>query len=269
MTAYFYTAQGGGGGGTIGDQGTPQSTINCDLTNNPVAGYQTSMAWSGAAGNNIYGDNVAGGMGGGSVFGGSAASQQLNTGNSGNNKEGGGGSGAGSTPTSQGGGGGAGGAACSIWFKPTASSYNYVVGASGTAGTQGADTATITIATPAVITIASHGFGVNTPITFTTTGSLPTGISTSTTYYIYGPSITANTFQITTSASLGANGTAVNTSGGQSGVHTVHSGYAGGAGGVGSVIITEYFGVNFLMLPDTEGVLVPANDNYYSNSKAA
>lgn len=76
--------------------------------------------------------------------------------------------------------------------------------------------ATISIASPGVVTWAAHGRSANDPIKFTTTGALPTGLVANTTYYVVGASITTNTFQL----SATAGGTAINTSGGQSGVHT-------------------------------------------------
>lgn len=76
---------------------------------------------------------------------------------------------------------------------------------------------TITIATPAVVTLNSHGLTANDSIVFTTTGALPTGIVAGTTYYVISTGLTANSFQF--SGSLG--GSAVNTSGAQSGTHTL------------------------------------------------
>lgn len=78
-------------------------------------------------------------------------------------------------------------------------------------------TATITIASPAVITFNSHGLTFNDSIQFTTSGSLPTGISASTTYYVIAAGLTTNAFEI--SATLA--GSAINTSGSQSGTHTL------------------------------------------------
>jgi len=51
---------------------------------------------------------------------------------------------------------------------------------------------------------------------FTTTGALPTGITAGTTYYVIAAGLTANAFEV--SATRG--GSAVNTSGSQSGTHT-------------------------------------------------
>lgn len=78
-------------------------------------------------------------------------------------------------------------------------------------------TVTITIASPAVITWASHGLTVDDVVNFTTTGSLPTGLAVGTDYYVLP--LTVDTFSVCL-ASGGKNGTAVNTSGTQSGVHT-------------------------------------------------
>lgn len=76
---------------------------------------------------------------------------------------------------------------------------------------------TITIASPAVITLNSHGLTANDSVQFTTTGALPTGISASTQYYVISAGLTTNAFEI--SATLG--GSAINTSGSQSGTHTL------------------------------------------------
>ena len=79
-------------------------------------------------------------------------------------------------------------------------------------------TVTITIATPGVVTWSSHGLSTGTPVFFTTTGALPTGITASTTYYVIF--VTDSTFQIATSVANALAGTAVNTSGTQSGTQT-------------------------------------------------
>lgn len=77
-------------------------------------------------------------------------------------------------------------------------------------------TITVTIATPAVISWASHGFALNDPVLFTNSGgALPTGITASTTYYV-SELTSSGTFKIA-AAPGGAN---INTSGTQSGTHT-------------------------------------------------
>lgn len=81
-------------------------------------------------------------------------------------------------------------------------------------------TATITIASPAVITATSHGRVEGDTVAFETTGALPSGLSQSTVYYVLATDLTANTFKISTSPG----GSAVNTSGSQSGVHTLGTG---------------------------------------------
>ena len=91
----------------------------------------------------------------------------------------------------------------------------------GFSNTVGTATVTITIATPGVITWTAHGLVTGSPVVFTTTGALPTGITAGTTYFaITSSTLGVNTFQIATSAANAAAGTAVATSGTQSGVQT-------------------------------------------------
>jgi hypothetical protein len=80
-------------------------------------------------------------------------------------------------------------------------------------------TVTMTIAAPAVFTLVGHGLLNGSAIQFTTTGSLPTGLNTNTVYY--AKPINANTFNV----SATYQGTALTTSGAQSGTHTVRAGY--------------------------------------------
>lgn len=83
-------------------------------------------------------------------------------------------------------------------------------------------TVTITIASPGVVTWTAHPLVNGNQISFTTTGTLPTGLVAGTTYYVVNKA--ANTFEL--SATEG--GSSINTSGTQSGVHTA-SGWANGA----------------------------------------
>ena len=76
-------------------------------------------------------------------------------------------------------------------------------------------TCTISIAAPAVITLNSHGFSAGDVIKFETTGSLPTGMSVNSRYFVLSPGL--NDFQISDEPG----GAAVDTSGSQSGVQTV------------------------------------------------
>jgi len=79
-----------------------------------------------------------------------------------------------------------------------------------------AATITVTIATPGVVTWTSHSLTAGMPVVFNTTGALPTGITAGTTYYVLASGLTSTEFQIATSPG----GTAINTTGSQSGVHT-------------------------------------------------
>ncbi len=81
-----------------------------------------------------------------------------------------------------------------------------------------ASVCTISIANPAVVTLASHGFTANTAIKFETSGTLPTGI-TSGSHYFVKTVLSPNTFTITREAIAGS--IAIETTGTQSGVHTV------------------------------------------------
>lgn len=80
-----------------------------------------------------------------------------------------------------------------------------------------ADTFTVTIASPGVFTLTAHGFIIGTVVYFSTTGALPTGLTAGTAYYIISAGFTADAFRVSTSIG----GSAVNTSGTQSGTHTV------------------------------------------------
>src|SRR6202008_3904769 len=75
-------------------------------------------------------------------------------------------------------------------------------------------TATITIANPAIVTQTAHGWINGTQVVFTTSGALPTGITSGVAYYIVNR--TTNTYQL----ALTSGGTPIITSGSQSGTHT-------------------------------------------------
>jgi hypothetical protein len=75
-------------------------------------------------------------------------------------------------------------------------------------------TVTMTIANPGVISWTAHGLPDDTPIVFTTTGALPTGIVAGTRYFIRDAA--TNTFRVC--AKVG--GPAIITTGSQSGTHT-------------------------------------------------
>lgn len=82
-------------------------------------------------------------------------------------------------------------------------------------------TTTVTIASPAVWTQVGHPFDDDDPVElFTTDAGLPTGFAVSTTYYVKKTG--ADTFNL--AATPG--GSAINSSGAQSGVHYVHRKYS-------------------------------------------
>lgn len=80
---------------------------------------------------------------------------------------------------------------------------------------------TITIASPAVVTLSGHNFVTGDQVYLTTTGALPTGLSVNTLYYVIN--VTSSTFKLATSLANAYAGTAINTSGTQSGTHSIYS----------------------------------------------
>lgn len=80
----------------------------------------------------------------------------------------------------------------------------------------GSSVVTITVASPAVIYWPAHGLANGTAVTFSTTGTLPTGIVAGTTYYV----VNAATDTFNVSATL--SGSPINTSGTPSGTHTCY-----------------------------------------------
>lgn len=76
---------------------------------------------------------------------------------------------------------------------------------------------TITIAGPAVVTQTNHGLTNNDAVTFTTTGTLPTGLVAGTKYWVLP--IDANSYIVQVNP---ADGSGITTSGTQSGSHTMH-----------------------------------------------
>lgn len=87
---------------------------------------------------------------------------------------------------------------------------------SGFQGTSSNSTVTITNASPAVFTWSTHPLVPGSIIQLTTTGTLPTGLSLATNYYVIATALATGTFEV--SATPG--GAAVNTSSAGSGTHT-------------------------------------------------
>lgn len=90
-----------------------------------------------------------------------------------------------------------------------------LVTTSYTIGQSALTTCTISIASPAVITM-TNTFVAGQPVRFTTTGALPTGLSTGSVYYVLATGLSGSSFRVSTTVG----GSAVNTSGTQSGVHS-------------------------------------------------
>jgi hypothetical protein len=88
-------------------------------------------------------------------------------------------------------------------------------------------TVTLTIASPCVVTLVSHGLGADSRVIFATTGALPTGITAGTVYFVLSTGLTLNTFRFSTQDptldwnSGAGEGPAVNTSGSQSGTQSI------------------------------------------------
>jgi len=80
----------------------------------------------------------------------------------------------------------------------------------------------ITNASPAVVNYTSHPFVAGDKVVFSTSGTLPTGLTAGTVYYVISAGLTANAFEV--SATSG--GAAINTSSAGSGTHSVTSNYS-------------------------------------------
>jgi len=114
-------------------------------------------------------------------------------------------------------------------------------------------TATLSIATPCVVTLANHGLTTGQTVFFTTTGALPTGVSANTTYFINVTGV--NTFNLaTTFANLNA-GTYIATSGSQSGTHSLYL-------TIGGVTSATTFNV-----PDLRGRVLAASNTTHGIGK--
>lgn len=107
----------------------------------------------------------------------------------------------------------------------------------------GSATVTITIASPGVVSLTSHGLSTGDKVYLTTTGALPTGLSASTTYYVV--KVDANSFKLTSSYAnaVATTPTVINTSGSQSGTHTLFY------GGLTRQFVTAYLGTGLTFTP--------------------
>jgi hypothetical protein len=85
-------------------------------------------------------------------------------------------------------------------------------------------TITVTIASPAVVSWTAHGLTTGDTVMFSTTGTLPTGLSAGTVYCLISAGLTVDVFEVSTTCG----GAAVNTSGSQNGVQTATGFYSRG-----------------------------------------
>lgn len=119
---------------------------------------------------------------------------------------------------------------------------------------------TISNATPAVCTWTSHNLVAGNRVVFTTTGTLPTGVSPHITYYVLSAGLTADAFRF----SLTESGAEINTSGAGSGTHTGTSGMSARIYGSASENPTSWSALNFISAasdPDS-GVAIAKHLNY-------
>jgi hypothetical protein len=111
---------------------------------------------------------------------------------------------------------------------------------------------TISIATPAVITVG-NSCAAGQPVVFATTSALPTGLTAGTIYYVISTGLTATSFEVSTTVG----GSAVNTSGSQSGVQEVTAIYTNA---------TTSFTSAITLPPVPPGFVVPGHCTLYWQS---
>lgn len=133
---------------------------------------------------------------------------------------------------------------------PATDTFRIAASVGGTAiSTTTAGTGIHTASTPAIINWASHGLANGTAVGFTTTGTLPAGMSTDTIYYVN--TATTNAFQISTTTS----GVSVVTTTAGSGTHTASFPYT-----VGSLV--SHSGTNYYCIA-TAINRTPPNATYW------
>lgn len=102
------------------------------------------------------------------------------------------------------------------WLFSDGTAYSRTTYATLWAALNKNQTFTITIASPGVITSNSHGLSAGMRVRLYTTGNLPTGLSVNTDYFVIATGLTTNAFEL----ALTPSGTAINTTGTQTGTHT-------------------------------------------------
>jgi hypothetical protein len=87
--------------------------------------------------------------------------------------------------------------------------------------TEATSTVTLTLGSPGTVNWTAHGLSALSAVQFSTTGSLPTGLATVTTYYVTaGASLTTNAFRVSTTINNAIAGTSINFTGSQTGTQS-------------------------------------------------
>ena len=129
-------------------------------------------------------------------------------------------------------------------YDPNGSSATFVLDETAPfTKTPGAQTCTISVGDPAVITRNDHGLQPGSTIKFSSTGTLPTGIVAGREYYVSSANITANTFRI---SGLPGSDTLVETTGAGSGTHSYQRLYEVLMPGNRSMLSNDFTQVNDL-----------------------
>ncbi|MFK0330716.1 tail fiber protein [Rhizobium sp. NPDC090275] len=115
-----------------------------------------------------------------------------------------------------------------------------------------AQTFTVSIAAPAVITRAGHGFVGGERLRLSTTGALPTGLNTTSDFFVIY--VDANTFRLASTQANQQLGTAVTTTGAQSGTHSYTRSLWGLGDGSTTFNVPDLRGEHLRGWDDTRGV---------------
>lgn len=117
---------------------------------------------------------------------------------------------------------------------------------------------TVSIASPAIFTLNAHGFVGGERLRLSTTGALPTGLNTSTDYFV--EVFDANTFYL---SSLVSGGQRLGTSGSQSGTHSFIQSLYGLGDGSTTFNLPDFRGLFLRGFDDGAGI----DSNHYIGSK--
>lgn len=110
---------------------------------------------------------------------------------------------------------------------------------------------TVTIASPGVFTATSHGLSAGDTVILETDGALPTGLTADTQYYVISTGLSANDFRL--SATSG--GSAINTSGSQSGNHAfLKTSASPGINTMHHKALCNKAALNFMSFNNTNGI---------------